>query len=96
MKVPTTEQVRRTVRTTLAVLLAVATLVPLIVQVTGLTAEQAPWLATIVAAAAAITRVMADPRVNEVLRRVLGDTVAVPAGVLERPIRARPDEDLPE
>lgn len=84
MKLPTTEQVRRTVRTALAVLVAVAMLVPLIVQVTGLTVAEAPWLGTIVAVAAAVTRLMADPKVNELLRRFLGEPFAAAPGALEQ------------
>lgn len=96
MKLPTTEQVRRTVRTALAVLVSVAMLVPLIVQVTGLTIAQAPWLGTIVAAAAAVTRVMADPKVNELLRRFLGEPFAVDQGVLGAVDSAPAREDRAE
>jgi hypothetical protein len=54
---------RATVRTALAATVAFLPLVPTIVHELG--AESLPWAAAIVAAAAAITRVMAIPGVND-------------------------------
>lgn len=73
VKVPTRDEVRRTLRTTVAVLVAVATLVPVLVELGVVDPARAPWLATIVAAAAAVTRLMANPKVDELLGRVLGE-----------------------
>lgn len=68
----TKDSVRRTLRTALAVVLGVAAAVPLLVEVGVIDPGQAPWLATIVAAAALVTRVMADPRVDVLIGKVLG------------------------
>lgn len=68
----TKDSVRRTLRTTLAVTLAVAAAVPLLVEAGVIDPGQAPWLASIVALAAAVTRLMASPAVDELLGRALG------------------------
>jgi hypothetical protein len=60
---------RATLRTALAVLVGVAALVPVIVQASGLDPDKLPWLAALVAAAAAVTRILAVPAVEEFLRR---------------------------
>lgn len=70
------DSTRRTMRTALAVILAVALAVPVLVQAAGLDTGQLPWLATVVAIAAAVTRVMQTPAVEELLQRVLGGRLA--------------------
>jgi hypothetical protein len=61
---------RRTLRTALAVLVAVCAVLPAFVTELGMDAEQAPWLAALVAAAAAITRIMQTQAVDAVLTRL--------------------------
>lgn len=68
----TTEQVRKTLRTALAVLLAVAAAVPVLVEAGVITPGGAPWLATIVALAATFTRIMQSPTVDALLGKLLG------------------------
>lgn len=70
------DKTRRTVRTVLQVVLAVALAVPVLVQAAGLDAEQLPWLATVVAVAAAVARVMQSDVVEGLLQRVLGGRLA--------------------
>lgn len=45
-------------------------LLPILVSVAGVDADQLPWLAVPLAAAAFVTRAMSDPRVEAVLRRI--------------------------
>jgi hypothetical protein len=59
---------KRTVRTALQVTLALAVMLPLLVQTVGLD-PQLPWLAGVLAVAAAFARVMALPQVEAFLRR---------------------------
>lgn len=68
----TTDEVRRTLRTALAVLVAVAAAVPLLVEAGVLTPDRAPWLASIVAFAALVTRLMQNPSVDALLGKLLG------------------------
>lgn len=63
------DKTRRVIRTVLQVLLALAVAVPVIVQATGLTVDQAPWLATVLVVAAAIARVMQSDVVEGLLGR---------------------------
>lgn len=99
VKVPTRDEVRRTLRTGLAVLLAVAALVPVLVELGVVDPARAPWLATIVAAAAAVTRLMADPRVDRLLGKLLGEPFTtgrtVPGEVVDGPGVVAPDVDRP-
>lgn len=57
------DSARRTIRTALAVVLALAAGLPLLVHTAGLP-ETLPGLGTVLAVAAAVTRVMALPAVN--------------------------------
>ncbi|MFG3228100.1 hypothetical protein ACGF07_25410 [Kitasatospora sp. NPDC048194] len=57
------DSARRTIRTILAVVLALAAGLPLLVHTAGLP-DTLPGLGTVLAVAAAITRVMALPQVN--------------------------------
>ena len=66
----TTDEVRRTVRTTIAVLLTLAGLVPVLVEVGVLDEQRWPWVGLIVAGAAAVTRVMQTPAFDELLRKL--------------------------
>jgi hypothetical protein len=70
---PTPTQVRHpwraTVRTAIAAITSAALLVPLVAHELG--GESVPWVAAIIGVAAAITRVMAIPAVNEWLTRWL-------------------------
>jgi hypothetical protein len=59
---------RRTVRTTLAALLALAAMAPVLVREAGLDPGRWPWLATVLAACAALTRIMAAPQVEVFLQ----------------------------
>lgn len=76
LKAPTADAVRRTLRTALAVTLAVASVVLGLVQAGIIDPAAAPWLGTIVVLATAITRFMARPGVDELLRRWLGEAFA--------------------
>ena len=60
---------RATVRTAFQALVALAALAPLLIETTGLDVEQLPWLVGVVAAAAALTRIMALPQVESFLAR---------------------------
>lgn len=62
---------RATVRTTFQALVALAVMAPVLVEATGLNAESIPWLAGVLAVAAAVTRIMALPAVNQFLERFL-------------------------
>jgi hypothetical protein len=70
---------RRTIRTVLQVLLALAVAVPVIVQATGLTVDQAPWLGSVIVAAGIVARVMQADAVEALLEKVLGGSLATPA-----------------
>ena len=77
---------RRTLRTALAVTLAILAALPLIVAEAGLDAEQTPWLASILAVAALVTRIMSTRAVDELLTKVgfgkvVGRHAAPPDGV---------------
>lgn len=73
MTTPT--QVRRpwraTMRTTFQLIIGIAVLLPFVVQASGLDPEVYPWLAGLLAVAAAVTRVMALPQVEDFLQRFL-------------------------
>ena len=75
LPVPTPTQVRRpwraTLRTVFQALVALAVMLPVLVEATGLRPDQWPWLAGVLAVAAAVTRVMALPQVEAFLRRFL-------------------------
>lgn len=60
---------RRVIRTALQVLLALAVALPVLVETTGLTVEQAPWLGTVLVVAAAVARVMQSDVAEALLRR---------------------------
>jgi hypothetical protein len=60
----------RTLRTILQVVLALAVAVPVLVETTGLTAEQAPWLGTVVVVAGVVARLMQSDAVEQLLRLV--------------------------
>lgn len=51
---------------------ALAGLVPVLVEAGVVDPARWPWMASIVVAAGVVTRLMAVPRVNELLGRVLG------------------------
>ena len=65
----TTDEVRRTVRTMLAVLVTLAALVPVGVELGILDEQRWPWVGTLIVAAGIVTRVMQDDRVDRVLTR---------------------------
>lgn len=71
MSTPT--QVRRpwraTMRTTFQLIIGIAVLLPFVVQASGLSPEVYPWLGGLLAVAAAVTRVMALPQVEDFLQR---------------------------
>ena len=77
---------RRTIRTAFAALLAVAAAVPVLLEQTGLKADQWPWLATIVAVAATVTRVINTPVVEDLLRQLAPWLAATPATAPAGPI----------
>lgn len=64
-----TDQTRSTIRTALAVLIALAAALPVLVAEAGLDVTRWPWLGVVLAVAAAITRVMASPVTEGLLRR---------------------------
>lgn len=92
----TTDEVRRTVRTAIAVIVALAALVPVLVDAGVIDAGRWPWVGTIVVAAAAITRAMQSPVVDKVLRDlgVGRDPKVIPGDVVDEPAPAI-DEPLP-
>lgn len=69
---------RSTLRTVFQALLALCVLFPLLVDQTGLTVADAPWLAVPLAVAAAAARIMALPQVEEFLRDHLSFLAAAP------------------
>lgn len=69
---------RATARTAFASLVALASVLPVLVKETGLDADQWPWLASVLAVCAFVTRVMADPRVEVFLRKFLPFLSATP------------------
>lgn len=80
------------VRTAFQALVGLIVLVPVIIAETGLTVEQLPWLAPVVAVAAFVSRLMAIPAVNDFLTKFgLG---ATPAGSEIDPLD--PGADYPE
>lgn len=80
--VPVPTQVRRpwraTFRTAFAGVIGFAALLPFIVEATGLDPEVYPWLAGVLAIAAAVTRVMALPQVEAFLQRFVPFLAATP------------------
>lgn len=62
---------RRTIRTVFQALVGLAVMAPLLVAQTGLDPDQLPWLAGVLAVAAAITRIMAIPQVEAWLQQFL-------------------------
>lgn len=79
---PVPTQVRRpwraTLRTAFAGIVGFLAILPFIVEATGLDPEVYPWLAGILAAAAAVTRVMALPQVEAFLQRFVPFLAATP------------------
>ncbi len=65
-----TDSSRRTVRTVLQVALAVLVALPVILDQTGITPDQAPWLAGVVAVAGVIARIMQVPAVDALLEPI--------------------------
>src|SRR5205085_4774422 len=84
----TPTQVRRpwrsTIRTVFQALVGLAVILPIMVQAAGLDPASIPWLAGVLAIAAATTRVMAVPGVEQWLRRFLPFLAAAPSPVDER------------
>lgn len=64
------DSMRRTARTAVQVTVALAVAVPLLVEAGVLDVERWPWLGTIVAIAAVITRLMATPQADTILAPV--------------------------
>jgi hypothetical protein len=62
---------RATARTAFAALVALCALLPVLVEQTGMDVEDFPWLGIALAIAAAVTRIMANPKVEEFLRAFL-------------------------
>lgn len=60
---------RKTLRTVLQAALALAVVLPVVAETVGLDSKVYPWVAAVLAAAAAFTRVMALPSVEAFLRR---------------------------
>ena len=69
---------RATLRTAFAATIAIATLMPFIVEASGLDPQVYPWLGGILAVAAAITRIMALPQVEAFLQRFVPFLAATP------------------
>jgi hypothetical protein len=65
------DSTRRTLRTSLAALVALASMAPLLVREAGLDPARWPWLATVLAVAAGLTRLMAAPQVEAFLQTYL-------------------------
>ncbi len=61
---------RRTLRTALALVLAIATSLPVLLTQAGIDPGQLPWLTTVVAVAIVITRAMQTPGADRVLGKV--------------------------
>lgn len=70
---------RSTARTVFQALVALCVLFPILVDQTGLKAEDLPWLAIPLAVAATVTRIMALPQVEAFLKRFLPFLAAAPA-----------------
>lgn len=91
---PVPTQVRRpwrsTARTLFQALVAMAVLFPILVDQTGLNPDDAPWLAIPLAVAAAVTRIMALPQVENFLARFLPFLAAAPQSP------APPAEETPD
>lgn len=60
---------RATLRTAFQALIAIAVLLPIVADQLGLDEGSAPWVATALAIAAGVTRVMALPQVEAFLKR---------------------------
>lgn len=71
---------RATARTIFQGLVAFAVLLPFLVQASGLEPEVYPWLAGVLAVAAAVTRIMALPQVEDFLTRFFPWLAADPNG----------------
>lgn len=69
---------RTTIRTVFQALIALCAMAPVLVATTGLKADQLPWLAGVLAVAAAVTRLMALPQVEVFLRRYASWLAAAP------------------
>lgn len=70
------DKTRRTLRTTLQVLLALAVAAPVLVDQLGLDTTALPWLGTVLVAAALVTRVSQIDAVEQFLQGVLGGSLA--------------------
>lgn len=79
----TSDAVRRSLRTMLGTAVALAGLVPLLVEAGVILPERWPWMASLVFVAGAVTRVMAIPAVNVLLGRWLGPGWTVEGTVQE-------------
>lgn len=95
-----TDEVRRTVRTVLAVLVTVAALVPVLVEAGVVDEQRWPWVGTIVLLAGAVTRFMQAPAVDEVLTRAgVGREARVVPGEVVDPVAGEPEpaagDDVP-
>ena len=80
----TKDSIRRTLRTALAVTVAVASVVLALVQTGTIDPAAAPWLGTIVVVATGITRAMQTPAVDKLIGVILGPSWTkdgLPAGV---------------
>lgn len=69
---------RATIRTFFAAFITLAAIAPLIVEATGLNQGTLPWIATVLAVCAGVTRVMALPAVELFLSRFLPFLAADP------------------
>lgn len=69
---------RATARTTFQALVALCVLFPILVEQTGLDAEDFPWLAIPVAVAATVAKIMTLPQVEVFLRQFLPFLAATP------------------
>lgn len=70
---------RATLRTAFAALVGLCALMPIITAQLGLDADKLPWLAVPLAIAAAVTRILAIPAVEDFLQRFLPWLSAVPS-----------------
>lgn len=78
---------RRTViRTVFQALVALCAMAPVLVATTGLSPEQLPWLAGVLAIAGIVTRVMALPQVEIFLRKFLPWLAAAPRSPAAPPL----------
>lgn len=69
---------RATIRTVFQAFVALCAMAPVLVATTGLKTDQLPWLAGVLGVAAVVTRVMAQPQVENFLRRFLPWLAAAP------------------